>query len=398
MAESCDPREGRRPWRPSRAALGALGLERWARRVTSPVASALLAVLVLTAPGQGFAAEDLRFFRIGTGSTSGIYFPIGGLIASAISNPPGSRACDRGGSCGVPGLIAVAQATHGSVDNVKAMAKGDLESGLSQADIAYWSYTGKGMFHGKNRITNLRAIANLYPESVHIVAREDAGIKSVKGLKGKRVSLDVSGSGTQVNARLILKRYGVGLKTFRPVYVQLGPAIDMMREGRLDAFFFVAGYPVRAIAELAERVPIQLVPIMGKTAKRLRRSDRFFSETVIPAGTYKGVDDTPTLSVGAQWIVRADVDEKLVYGITRALWHKNTRPLLDSGHPNGRLLRLETALDGIAIPLHPGAERYYREAGLIPVPDMGGEGGGGTAAKPAVKKRKMKGGKPAPAK
>ena len=394
MVERCNPREGRRPWRLSRGGLGALRLGRWARRVSSGVASALFAVLVLTAPGQGFAAEDPRFFRIGTGSTSGIYFPIGGLIASAISNPPGSRACERGGSCGVPGLIAVAQATHGSVDNVKAMAKGDLESGLSQADIAYWSYSGKGMFRGKNRITNLRAIANLYPESVHIVARKDAGIKSVKGLKGKRVSLDVAGSGTQVNARLILRRYGVRLKALRPVYVQLGPAIDMMREGRLDVFFFVAGYPVRAIAELAEKIPIQLLPIAGKTAKRIRRSDLFFTETVIPTGTYKGVDKTPTLSVGAQWIVRADIDEKLVYGITRALWHKNTRRLLDSGHPNGRLLRLETALDGMAIPLHPGAERFYREAGMILIEDATGGGG----AKSQEKSGDKKGGKRAPAK
>ena len=362
MAERCNPRVGWRPWRLSRAALGARRLGRWARRVCSRVASALLAVLVLSAPGQGFAAEELRFFRIGTGSTSGIYFPIGGLIASAISNPPGSRDCARGGSCGVPGLIAVAQATHGSVDNVKAMAKGDLESGLSQADIAYWSYSGKGMFRGKNRITNLRAIANLYPESVHIVTRKDAGIKSVRGLKGKRVSLDVTGSGTRVNAELILRRYGVGLKAIRPVYVQLGPAIDMMREGRLDAFFFVAGYPVGAIAELAEKIPLQLVPIAGKTAKQLRRSDLFFTETVIPAGTYKGVDKTPTLSVGALWIVRADIDEKLVYGITRALWHKNTRRLLDNGHPKGKLIRKVSALDGLVVPLHAGARRYYGEA------------------------------------
>jgi TRAP transporter TAXI family solute receptor len=387
MAERCNPRVGWRRWRPRRAAWGGPRLGRWASRVSSSVASALFAVLVLTtvlvltAPGQGFAAEELRFFRIGTGSTSGIYFPIGGLIANAISNPPGSRACGRGGSCGVPGLIAVAQATHGSVDNVKAMAKGDLESGLSQADIAYWSYSGKGMFRGKNRITNLRAIANLYPESVHIVARKDAGIKSVRGLKGKRVSLDVTGSGTRVNARLILRRYGVGLKAIRPVYVQLGPAIDMMREGRLDAFFIVAGYPLGAIAELAEKIPIQLVPIAGKAAKRLMRSDLFFTETVIPAGTYKGVDKTPTLSVGAQWIVRADIDEKLVYGITRALWHKNTRRLLDSGHPNGRLLRLETALDGMAIPLHPGAERFYREVGKILIEDATGKGGKQAPAK-----------------
>ncbi len=339
------------------------------RAKPGPAASRLVfslaGVLLLIAGADPGKAQELRFFRIGTASTSGIYFPIGGLIASAISNPPGSRECERGGSCGVPGLIAVAQATNGSVDNVRAIGDGHLESALSQADIAFWAYSGKGVFRGKNKITGLRAIANLYPESVHIVVREDAQVKSVRGLKGKRVSLDATGSGTQVNAKLILARYGVRLKDIRPVYVQLGPAIDLMREGKLDAFFLVAGYPVAAIARLAESVAIELVPISGKTAKRLRKTDRFFAETVIPAETYKGVDETPTLSVGAQWIVGAEVDADLVYGITRALWHENNRPLLDAGHPKGKNLRLETALDGIAIPLHPGAERYYREAGLI---------------------------------
>ncbi len=331
----------------------------------SRLALSLSAVFFLIAGAGLGKAQELQFFRIGTASTSGIYFPIGGLIASVISNPPGSRECGRGGSCGVPGLIAVAQATHGSVDNVRAIGRGDLESGLSQADIAFWAYFGKGVFRAKDRIIGLRAIANLYPESVHIVVRKDAKVKSVPGLRGKRVSLDATGSGTQVNAKLILARYGVRLTDIRPAYVQLGPAIDLMREGRLDAFFFVAGYPVAAIARLAESVAIELVPISGQTAKRLRKTDRFFAETVIPAGTYKGVGETPTLSVGAQWIVGAGVDADLVYGITRALWHKNNRRLLDSGHPKGKMLRLETALDGIAIPLHLGAERYYREAGLI---------------------------------
>lgn len=332
--------------------------------------AAALAMLVMAASGPALAQapnldKDLKYFRIGTGSTSGIYFPIGGLIASAISNPPGSRQCDRGGSCGVPGLISVAQATMGSVDNVLAIANGTLESGLAQADVAAWAYSGTGIFKGKKPLANLRAIANLYPESVHVVVRRAARVRDFHGLEGKRVSLDAKGSGTHVNARLILQRHNIRLDQIKPVYVQLGPAIDLMRAGKLDAFFFVGGFPVAAIAELSRTVAIKLLPISGRFAARLLESDRFFTRSVIPAGTYKGVPKTRTVSVGAQWFVDAKLDDDLVYGVTWALWHKNTRRLLDSGHPNAKLISLKTALSGIAVPLHPGAERYYREAGLI---------------------------------
>lgn len=329
---------------------------------------AAVAVVAATSPALAQAQnpdKGLTFFRIGTGSTSGIYFPIGGLIASAISNPPGSRQCDRGGSCGVPGLISVAQATMGSVDNIEAIASGALESGLAQADVATWAYNGTGIFKGKKPVTNLRAIANLYPESIHVVVRRAAKIRGFHDLVGKRVSLDAKGSGTQVNARLILRRHNIALDRIKLAHVQLGPAIDMMHAGKLDAFFFVGGFPVAAIAELARKMPIKLLAISGEFATRLLKSDRFFTRTVIPAGTYKGVRRTRTVSVGAQWFVDAKLDDDLVYGVVRALWHKNTRHLLDSGHRNAKLISLKTALSGIAVPLHPGAERYYREAGLI---------------------------------
>ena len=114
-------------------------------------------------------SQDVNFFRIGTGATAGTYFPVGSIIASAISNPPGSRECERGGSCGVPGLIAVAQSTSGSVDNVEGIANGTLESGFSQADIAYWAYTGTQIYRTRGAVPKLRAIANLFPESVHLV-------------------------------------------------------------------------------------------------------------------------------------------------------------------------------------------------------------------------------------
>jgi TRAP transporter TAXI family solute receptor len=311
-------------------------------------------------------AQEMNFFRIGTGGTAGTYYPIGGLIANAISNPPGSRACEEGGSCGVPGLVASALASNGSVANVNAIAGGSLESGFAQSDVATWAQSGTGIWEGKPAVTKLAAIANLYPESIHLVARADAGIKSVADLKGKRVSLDEPGSGTLVDARIILEGYGLSESDIVAEFLKPDQAADRMRDGAMDAFFFVGGYPAGAIAELASQHAVTLVPIDGDAAAAIRQKYPFFAADLVPAGTYEGVDaEVTTLSVGAQWVTSTDQPEELIYGITKALWNDNTRKLFDAGHAKGKQIRKETALDGVGIPLHPGAERFYKEAGLL---------------------------------
>jgi len=333
----------------------------------------LAAVVLAVALGGGSVlAEDNKFFRIGTGPAGGTYFPIGGIIANAISNPPGSRPCDRGGSCGVPGLLAVAQSTQGSIANILGIEKGTLESGLVQADIAFWAFTGEKNLHLADKTANradrfpkLRAIASLYPETIHIVVRKDAKIDSIEDLKGKRVSLGEKESGSRIDAEIVLGAYGLTAKNLKAVYLNPGQAADMMHAGQLDAFFFTAGYPAAAITDLAEAEDVALLPIVGKQAEALRKRHPFFFQRSIPGDVYRGVDATPTLAVSAQWLVSADVDAELVYQITKALWHENTRRLLDQGHREARSIRIDTALDGIAIPLHPGAERFYREAGRI---------------------------------
>jgi uncharacterized protein len=328
--------------------------------------AAALVVLYGAATTGLAAAQEMRFFRIGTGGVAGTYYPIGGLIADIISNPPGARPCEKGGSCGVPGLVAIAQSSNGAVANVEAIESGALESGFAQSDVAHWAHTGTGIYEGDGKVENLRAIANLYPESVHIVAREGSGIKSVHDLKGKRVSLDEPGSGTLVDARIILEAFGLSEDDLTPTYVKPHQASAMMEEGQLDAFFIVAGYPTGSVAEQCATTGCELVPIEGPEVDALLERYPFFAKDSIPAHTYPGVGQTETLSVGAQWLVGADIDEELVYGITKALWHDNARKLLDDGHSKGRAITLDTALDGIAVPLHPGAERYYREVGLNP--------------------------------
>lgn len=309
--------------------------------------------------------KDVRFFRIATGSLGGVYYPIGSTMALAISNPPGSRPCDKGGSCGVPGLIAAAQSSHGSVANVQAIASGAVDSGFVQADIAYAAYHGTGVFAGKQPLSQLRSIANLYPEHVHVVVRKGASVATVRDLRGRAVSLDEVGSGTLVSARLILDAFGVKESEVKAQHMPSDQAVQRMKDGTLDAFFFIAGYPAPAVSELANQVAIDLVPITGNPVKRLQAKYEFFADDIVPVGAYKGVGRTETLAVGAQWLVSANLPEALVHDITAVLWLPLTQQLLEKSHPKGRLIKLETALTGLAVPLHPGAERYYRTAGAI---------------------------------
>ncbi|MFI5031613.1 MAG: TAXI family TRAP transporter solute-binding subunit [Reyranellales bacterium] len=323
------------------------------------------ALLPATAPLVSRAQQDVTFFRILTGGTVGTYFPIGGLIANAISNPPGSRPCGDGGSCGVPGLIASAVTSNGSVANVSAIAAGSAQSGFVQSDIAYWAFNGTGIYNGRPKVDVLRAIANLYPESIQLVVRKGSGIRSVQDLRGRKISLDEPGSGTLVDARLILQAFGLSEKDLQAQYFPAQRVADNLRDGTIDGFFSVSGWPQSSVADLAATVGIELVPIAGPEVDKLIEQFSFFSKEEIPDNAYKGVAGLSTVSVHAIWTTSTKQNEELIYKVTAALWNPSTRKLLDSGHAKGREIRLETATRGLGIPLHPGAEKFYREQGLI---------------------------------
>lgn len=326
-------------------------------------AMAILAAAALL-PGRS-RAQELRFFRIGTGPTGGTYYPVGALIADAISAPPGSPPCDQGGACGVAGLIASAVATAGSGVNVAAMQSGRLESGFVQGDIAALAYRGQGAWTGQPA-TELRAIANLYPETVHLIARREARIQRLQDLAGKRVSLDEPGSGTLADATLILAAVGMTPSMLQQSNLPLGAASRAMRDGALDAFFFVGGHPADSISELASQMAIDVVPIDGAAAARVVADHPFFSTTVLPVETYHRQDvPIPTLSVGAQWLTSARQPQALIHAITATLWLPSTARMLQAGPRRGRSIDRQTALDGITIPLHPGAESYYKENNIL---------------------------------
>ncbi len=321
----------------------------------------LVALTGLIIAGGIAQAQQMKFWRIGTGGAGGTYFPIGGLIANAISNPPGSRPCDKGGACGVKDLVAIAVSTNASVANVNAIHAGQLDAGLAGAQSVTQGYNGQGKFVGNKR-DKIRVIANLYPEDMHLVLPRGAQIKSLKDLNGKRIGVAAAGSGTQVSVRMILKHYGIKAKEAE---LGLAQSTQRLADGQLDAFFYAGGTPFAALIQLGSTKGFELYKFSDDERKAINKIIPYYVESMIPAGTYENIKyDVPTVAVNGQLITSVDQPADLVYEITKALWNKNTRKLLDKGHAKGKAIRLETALKGVLIPLHPGAEKFYKEKGM----------------------------------
>ena len=326
-----------------------------------------LALAATLAAGTAIA-QDPTFFRIGTGSAGGTYFPIGGTIANGISSPPGSRPCDKGGQCGVPGLIAIAQSTTASVFNNTAVQNGELEAGLAAADVTRSMYLGEGKFDGKPH-EKLRIVANLYPEDLHLVMPKGASIDSLSDLEGKRVGIAQAGSGTQVAVEMMLAEWGLTRDNYDEAELNNSQSAERLADGQLDAYFYAAGWPVSAMVQLSTTKGMELHSFSDDDLKKINDVIPAYIPSSIPAGVYEGVDyEVKTPAVSALLIVSSDLSEELVYGITKAMWNDNTRKLLDNGHAKGKQITPDTALDGIAalgVPLHAGAEKFYKEAGLL---------------------------------
>ena len=318
--------------------------------------------------GTAAQAQDMKFFRIGTGSAGGTYFPIGGIIANAISNPPGSRPCDKGGTCGVPGLVAIAQSTNASAHNVTAINAGQMEAGLTGAATLYFAYHGTAKFEGKQK-PKLRVIANLFPEDLHLVLPKGRKLGSLKDLKGKRVGIAQAGSGTQIAVELMLAEQGINRDNIDEAELNNTQSAERIADGQLDAYFYAAGTPVAAMIQLDNTKGMDLYSFSKDEVMASNKAVPYYVPSTIKTGTYAGVPyDVNTLAVQGILVTSSDQPEDLIYEVTKAMWNKTTRKLLDNGHAKGKVIRLETALkgiEGLKVPLHPGAEKFYKEAGLI---------------------------------
>lgn len=307
--------------------------------------------------------------RIGTGGQSGTYFPIGSLIARSISQMPvGSDYCQpadsRDGQCGAPGVMAVAQISNGSVANAAALQAGEVELALVQADIASWAYEGREVFAGKPRQDALRFVAHLYSEAMHVVVRRPANVSRISDLRGRVVALDEPGSGSLIHVRNLLGAYGLNEGDLRALYIKPDLALPRMSVGQLDAFFIVAGWPVKTVTDALATGNATLMPLDQEQVRGVMQRNPFLSFGRIPAGTYQGQPEMPTLMVGAQLIARADLPDVVVTALLEALWSARGQHILRSGHPRGSDIDFRAALTGRSIPLHPAAERFYRSRGL----------------------------------
>lgn len=322
-------------------------------------------VAIVAFAGAGLAQETKQF-RIGTGGIGGTYYPVGQTIAEIIGDPPGSRPCRANSDCGVPGLIASALTSTGSLENVEGVTGGWMEAGFVQSDIAYWAYTGSETFAGRKPNQKIRAIASLYPESIHLVVSRASKINRLADLKNKSVALGDPESGTLVDARLVLAAAGLDEKRdIRALRISPDDAAAKLARGEIDAFFAVAGYPATNVSRATYRKFARVLSIDIGTVQEIISKHKFLSGGIIPAGIYGNSKSIQTVNVSALMVVSADADANLIYQVTKALWREQARNRFATGHSKGLLITLHSALDGIGIPLHPGAARYYREVGIL---------------------------------
>lgn len=310
--------------------------------------------LLLLAVLSPVGAEQV--VRFGTGGSDGSYFPVGSIIAKEINIH--SAHC-----CADDPLLVLPQRSNGSVSNIKDLSENLLEVGLAQADVVSLANQGIGLFEGNNLKSTLRTIGTLLQESVHLVVSVDSGIESVADLNGKRVSVDELGSGTQFDADLILKASDMPLKDVKLVYLKPTDSIERLRRGQLDAFFGVSAYPVSGVQQLVDDGVGRVVSLGDDLVDRLAREHLYFSAQSIPPNIYSNTEAINTVSVSAQMIVRSDVSDDAVYEITSMLWSDATLDALAEGHPRGVDILAERALQGVVVPIHPGALRYYEERG-----------------------------------
>ncbi len=294
---------------------------------------------------------DAQFISIATGGTSGTYYPLGGAIAKIFND-------------NIEGITANAQSTGASVENIGLVEKGETEVAFIQSDITFYAAKGIENFADSGAVENIRGMAMLYPEVVQIVASAESGIGSIDDLAGKRVAVGAPGSGTEANARQILAAHGISYDDLAKAdYLSFAEASDQLKDNHIDAAFVTAGLPTSALVEVSTSKDIVVIPMEKAKIDELAAEYPFYIEVTIPGGTYRNNDeDVLATAVMAMLVVPEDVNEELMYQMTKYLFEE--RQVIVDTHERGNDIKLETAVEGMPIDLHPGAARYYDEMGI----------------------------------
>ncbi|MCX7692199.1 TAXI family TRAP transporter solute-binding subunit [Tepidimonas taiwanensis] len=312
---------------------------------------------LFTAIGLGAAfiagtasAQSTQFINVLTGGQSGVYYPVGVALSQIYAKE-------------IPNARSTAQVTRASAENLNLLQAGRGEVAFTLADALSDAWKGNEEAGFKTKLDKLRGISGLYNNYIQIVANADSGIRTLADLKGKRVSVGAARSGTELNAREIFKAAGLSYNDLAKVeYLPFGESVELMKNRQLDATLQSAGLGVASIRDLATAIKIVVIPVPPEVVAKI--GDPAYQPAVIPANTYTGqTTDVPTAAIPNFLVTHAGVPDDVVYRMTKAMY--DNLDTLYAAHNAARAIKRENALKGMPVPLHPGAERYYREVGLL---------------------------------
>lgn len=299
--------------------------------------------------GTGGDVREQKFVTIATGGSSGPYYTLGGALAKIYKEKLGYHTS--------------VQSTDGTVENINLLKAKKVEIAFAMSDVASFAFKGEENFKDSGPVKDLRAIAGLYLNYVQIVTLKEKNIKSVADLKGKRVGIGAPNSGVEVNARMVLGGHGITYNDIKPEYLSYAEAIEQLKNGTIDAAFVTSGLPNSTVIDLSTTKNVEIVPIQAADLGKMAKQFPFFVQAEIPAGVYKNEKPIPTAAIRNILLVRGDLSDEQVYKVTKMLFENLGD--LKAAHSAAKEIDANNAWKDLVVPLHPGAEKYYKEAGKL---------------------------------
>ena len=314
----------------------------------------LLFVGLLIGSLVGLPAFSQEFVTVGTGGVTGVYYPTGGAICRLVNK----NKKEHGIRCSV-------ESTGGSVYNLNTIRAGELDMGIVQSDWQYHAYKGTSKFKDSGPNKNLRAVFSVHPEPFTVVARKDSGIRHISDLKGKRVNIGNPGSGQRGTMEVLMKALGWTKKDFKlATELKASEQSKALCDNKIDAMVYTVGHPNGSIKEATTSCDTVLVEVSGKAVDKLVKKNDYYRSAIIPGGLYRGnPKDIETFGVGATFVSSTATDPKVIYQVVKAVFENFNS--FKKFHPAFANLKKEQMIsDGLSAPLHSGAKKYYKEAGL----------------------------------
>lgn len=294
----------------------------------------------------GAAAAGTQNLTLATGGTTGTYYAVGGVMSTVLNKK-------------LTNSSLTVTSTGASKANIQLIADGEADLAVVQNDVMHYAATGTDLFEAEGKYETFSSVCGMYDETIQLVTT-DANIKSVKDLAGKTVCVGDAGSGTEFNAKQVLAAYGMSFDDITVNNASFGDSADSLKDGKIDAAFVVAGAPTTAVVDLSTSSQVYVIPVDGAEREALMDEYSFYTETTIPAGTYKGQDaDVETVSVRATLIASDELSEDVVYELVKSMFDNQAD--LVNGHEKFNNLKLEDATKGIDVKFHPGAVKFFAE-------------------------------------